>query len=589
MQCWSRAVKLYTTSVRKTGVCSPFIFAAIVLFACQSWANPVTVHVVDADGKPVAGATVSKLVAVAFVKSRLLLETKQVTLGVTDTAGTIQLDCDPSERSAFLVAAGKSLRTFGFWGCVPPTYLLTLQGPNPTYSGRIIDATGNAAATATLRIRLINYQLLESVRIFTPDYPRISYDLTGRTDADGRFNLPAPQDGSLESVAILRDGAWHSAMPFDGDADTALSALKDGSYVGHTDPIAIPNLAEPTTRPAPTLTLAIHLRVFDASTNQPIENIRVIPGGCRSPDQSFRTLDSYAIDLLGNEATWTFYDNSWAYFLRVESNGYAATPTRIVKASEKNADVEVRLIKAKPLSITVRTPSGHPASGATAYLSTPTIDLNVPALESQRDDALPIAVAGDDGVIHFVPPNEPYRLAIVQVEGSAEVSCTDLSDKPLVLDAWASADIQLGSPNHPLVRAFVEPQSGISETLHCPIDWMGFYHSDANGHATIPAWRPGDFRTTVMLSRHHGGYDRLELSERVAPAQARRACEFAGDDRRYNRAGVPCRFSGMQMVHVMDQPGRACSSVAARGEPPHRRRPERRGRKSRAHRAESAC
>ncbi|MGD0463647.1 MAG: thioredoxin-like domain-containing protein [Tepidisphaeraceae bacterium] len=495
----------------------------MVVFVCRAWANPVTVHVVDADGKPIAGATVSKLVGTALLKSRFLLETTPVTLGVTDAGGTIQFDCDPSERSAFLVAArGKSPRAFGFWGCIPPTYRLTLQPSSATYSGRILDIAGKGVANAAVRVRMLNFQLLESVRVFTPDYPGISYDLSAHTDADGRFNLPAPQEGSVENVDIQRDGAWHLAMPSDGDTDTALSALKDGSYIGRTGPIAIADLAQPTSRPAPMPTLAIHLRVFDASTNRPIENIRVIPGGCRSPDQSFRTLESYAIDLPGNEATWTFYDNAWAYFLRVESDGYAAAPTRIVKASEKSADVEVRLIKAKPLSIAVRIPSGHPATGAKAYLSTPTIALNVPSLEPRWDDSPPIAVAGDDGAIHFIPPNEPYRLAIEQVEGSAEVPCTDLNDKPLVLDAWASADIHLGSAKHPLGRAFIEPQSGISEALHCPISWMGFYHSDANGHAAISAWRPGGFRTTVVLPRTvaaAAGWSYLEMSRKLKPGE----------------------------------------------------------------------
>ncbi len=127
------------------------------------------------------------------------------------------------------------------------------------------------------------------------------------------------------------------------------------------------------------------------------------------------------------------------------------------------------MIKAPPLSIAVRTPSGHPRRrGARAYLSTPTIALGVPALTPRWSDLPPIAVAGDDGVIHFVPPNEPYRLAIEQAEGSAEISGTDLNGKPIVLDRWASADIRLGSATNPLGRALVEPQSGISELLYCP-------------------------------------------------------------------------------------------------------------------------
>jgi thiol-disulfide isomerase/thioredoxin len=451
------------------------------------------------------------------------METTPVMVGVTDASGAIRLDCDPSERSAFLVAArDMPPRTFGFWGCVPPTYLLALHRASTTYSGRIVDADGKAVTNAAMRIRVLDFRLLDPVRVFTLDYPQISYDLSARTDADGRFNLLAPLEGSVENIDIQRNGVWHSVTRSEQNMDMDSGSLKDGSYVGRADPIAISTVSQPTTRPTITPTLAIHLHVFDASTNRPIKYMRVIPGGCSSPDQLFRTFWSYKLEMPGNEATWAFYDNAWAYFLRVEADGYASAPTRIIKASEKNADIELRLIKATPLSVAVRTPSGRPAAGARAYLSTPTIDLNVPMLDPQWDDDQPISVAGDDGVIRFNPPNEPYRLAIEQREGSAEVSCTDISDKRVVLDPWASADIHLGSVKHPLGRACVEPQSDFSKVLRCPVDWMGFYYSDARGGLKISAWRPGEFNTTVMLSSAKStevGWNYLEISRQLKPGE----------------------------------------------------------------------
>ncbi|MGD0770246.1 MAG: TlpA disulfide reductase family protein [Tepidisphaeraceae bacterium] len=509
--------------MRRHAICRPIIIAAIVVLACRAWAESVTVHIVDADGKPVAGATVSKLVGGAFIKSQFLMEAMPVTIGVTDAGGTIRLDCDPSERSAFLVEAlGTSPRTFGFWGCIPPSYVLTLPRSSATYSGRIADAAGKSVANAAVRVRVNSYPLLEFARVFSPDYPRIGYDLDSRTNADGRFSMVAPREGSLAAIEVKRDGAWHSAMPSDWAVDAVASALRDGSFVGRADPVAITPSVPPATRPAVVQTLAIHLRVFDASTNRPIENIRVIPGGCRSPDQPFHTLWSNVLDLPGNEATWKFYDNSWAYFLRVEADGYAAAPTRIVKASEKDADVEVRLIRAKQLSLAVRTPSGRPAAGARAYLSTPTIALNVPMLDRAVDHPQPIAMAGDDGVIRFVPPNETYRLAIEHGEGWAEISGTDLGDKPLVLERWASADIRLGSTKNPLRHQFIETQSIISEQLHCPIAWLGFYNSNVQGCATVAHCRPGGVHTAVMLMpavEAAVGWSYLEIQHAIKPGQ----------------------------------------------------------------------
>ncbi len=253
----------------------------------------MTVQIIDTEGKPIPAATVAKLNGVAVVES-WILDTRPVALGVTDAHGEIRLGCDPSRRSAFLAqASGKAPRLFGFWGCVPPEYRLTLQQSRGTFSGRIMDAGGKAQANAWLRIRVVRYELLLPVRPFVADYPAISYDLSARTDADGRFNLPAPLEGSVESVDVKQNGIWHSTTQ--PGLDAASEALKDGSFVGRTDPAAIeasvPPVAMPTTMP----TLAIHLRVFDASTNRPIENIRVIPGGCSFPDQLFHTLWPYRL------------------------------------------------------------------------------------------------------------------------------------------------------------------------------------------------------------------------------------------------------------------------------------------------------
>jgi thiol-disulfide isomerase/thioredoxin len=518
-------VKRYTALVRRTLIYRPVIVAAIVVLACRAWAESVNVHVVDGNGKPVADAMVSKLVGGAYIKSQFLMETTPVVMGVTDAGGTLRLECNPSERSAFLVQASEcSPRTFGFWGCVPPTYRLTLQRSSATYSGRIVDAAGNAVAKAAVRIRLNSYPLLEFVRIFNPDYPAIGYDLDSRTDVKGQFSLPAPDlpNGGVVAIDIKQDGAWHSAMPMDWAGDAVQNALRDGSFVGRPEPVALATSVPPTTRPAFVLTLAIHLRVFDASTNRPIGNIRVIPGGCRSPDQPFRTMGPNALDLPGNEVTWTFYDDGWAYFLRVEADGYAPAPTRIVKGSEKYADVELRLVKATQRSLAVRTPSGRPAAGARAYLSTPTISLNVPMLEQAPEDPQPVIVAGDDGVIHFVPPNETFRLAIEHNEGWQEISCTDLGDKPLTLESWASANIRIGSAENPLGRQFIETQSLNGRQLGCPISWIGFYVSDADGRATFAHCRPGNVHTAVIVSptlRASVGWNYLEAYSQLKPGE----------------------------------------------------------------------
>jgi len=499
-----------------------FIGLLAVLLAGRAWATPVVVTVTDSDtGQFVTGATIARLVGDMRTKTGNVLQTTPTAVGSTDIHGQIQIDCDPANRSAFLVTAnGKTPRTFGFWGCVPATYRLTLSKATAAMSGRIIDGEGKPITDATVRVCLYDCDVLAPIRVFS--FPCIGFTLEGRTDHAGRFTIPSAPVGELINITIGSAGNWHSvvAMSDYSEYSDVLLALHNGSFLGRmtSAPLA-EDQAVP--RPAKVPSLTLHLRVLDAETNRPIDNVRVSPGGAMSPDQFFRTLSRSALDLPGDDVTWSFYDGAWAYFLRVEADGYASAPTRIVKASEKHAELELKLSKATTATVSVRTPDGQPAAKARAYLATPTMTLSVPLGAPQFNDAQPIAVAGTDGIIRFSPPAEPYRLAIFNSDGSAEVSSSTNKGNAVTLTPWASVSITVAAAGKPLAGAFVQPQSGFSEDLGCPINWGGDYWTDAAGHLTISSCRPGSFfLTTIAPTGEVGaGWSYLEARADLKPGE----------------------------------------------------------------------
>jgi thiol-disulfide isomerase/thioredoxin len=479
-----------------------FLILPAILLAGRARATPVVVTVIAADtGGAVPGATIARLVGGVLIKSSNMLQTTPTEIGKTDTNGQIRLDCDPAERCAFLVTAnGKTPRPFGFWGCVPASYRLALSKASGTLSGRIVDGAGKPIADAAVHVGFGDFELLEAIRLFNP--PSIGFTLDGRTDHSGRFIIPCAPLAEVDGVAVDLAGSRRAviAMPDDGGGLIAANqSLRDGSFLGRAAPGEVVEdraVARPTTVPS----LTMHLRVLDAQTNRPIASVRVSPGGSISPDQFFRTLSRSALDLPGENVTWSFYDGAWAYFLRVEADGYAAAPTRVVKGSEKHADLELKLSKVTTATIRVRNPDGRPATGARAYLATPTIVLNVPLGVPAANDAEPIAVAGDDGVIHFSLPAEPCRVAIFDADGSAEVTPASNKDNPVTLTPWASVSMIVAAAGHPLAGAYVEPQSGYSEDLGCPIDWGGYYTTDAAGRLAISTCRPGSFLIYISAS-----------------------------------------------------------------------------------------
>jgi RNA polymerase sigma factor (sigma-70 family) len=449
--------------------------------------SEVAITVLDSiSGKPLADATVTRLKPGAMVQP-WEMEMVPSSASQTDADGQVHVTCDPAARTVFVVtAAGRWPKPFAFWGCIPPAYSVTVGTSGPTLRGITLDEAGHPIADAPVRVRVCDYQLAQPLNGLAIAPRSLDYWLEGHTDSSGRFVI-ASADGNADCVEIQQSGQWRQeSEPIWASQTTGLDeSLSDGSFVGR--PVETPAVA--AMKPAAALPpVTLHLRVLDAQTNQPIARVRVSPGGSMAANQPLQTREASELELPGGDVRWSFYDGAWEYFLRVSADGYASAPTRIVKASEQSAELELKLSPATEAAVMVLTPSGRPAAGARAYLSTPTMDLNVPMGIPSWDDDRPIGVAGDDGVIHFSPPDETYRLAISQAEGSAVIMSDDIG-QPVVLEPWASMDIKTGAAVTASDHGWLELQCEIDKKQGCSIDWVGYYIPDSAGQTVIPALR----------------------------------------------------------------------------------------------------
>lgn len=437
----------------------------------------------DAAGAPLAGVSVGRLATgdePAVPKP----------VGLTDADGRLVLEVDPAEWTAFCATGpGFAPKTFGFWGAAPKAHEVRLE-PAAIRRGRVVKSDGSPAGGATVEV------LYPSIDAGPGSdgqhYAPFSLVQVYLADEQGRFVLKMdPSDWSGAKTLRARDDAGHVAE-FDwlmARTPANAAALEDGSFslklappkpaVKDKKPDRFSN--GPTTRPAPMLTL--RLNVVDDETGAPVRGVRVTPGAASSPDQNVNLRPDDALTFTDEPIEWALYNDAWAYVLRVRAPGYAAKPTRLIKASEKAVEETLRLRKAKPLALSLKDADGKPAAGALVYLATPTQVARVPLLTVTPVSALVAATADGDGVAMVNLPDEPCRAAVVHGNGWAEIDFTkgDPARRDVTLTRWASVSITLGDGRPSSGYVGVQSQSFYSTDADCYINWDGFGSTDERG------------------------------------------------------------------------------------------------------------
>lgn len=472
-------------------VCSGVLMLCLfVMPATLARAKPTSLTVVsDATGMPIAGAVVGRL-------GTGNEPAEPTFVGVTDAKGRLTLDVDPAEWTAFCArASGFAPHAFGFYGAVSKSREVRLETP-VVRRGVVLKPDGTPAAGATVEVA---YEHLDvGPRMNDHDWPPFGLLLSSRADDAGRFAVEVGAlDGWKASALRVRDGGGRVAT-MDWvltKVPATAAALDDGSFrIGLAAPTPIRTEKSlwptaPTTRPAATLTM--RLNVVDDETGKAVRSVRVTPGVARLATSGVSLRPNDALSFSDEPVEWTFYDDAWAYVLRVESPGYATTPTHLVKTSEKAAEVELRLRKPVRQVIALKDADGTPAAGAIVYLATPTQGARVPLLEPTPGTARAAATAGADGVVTIDLPGEPCRAAVVHETGWSEIDLTKGGNarRDVTLTRWASVSIAVGNGRPIAGHVSVQTQSFYSSDAGCDINWLGFGTVDARGRFRQPRCR----------------------------------------------------------------------------------------------------
>lgn len=447
-----------------------------------------------ATGQPIAGAQISRMPSSE-------IPAEAVPIARTDEAGAVVLEVDPAQRTGLLAtASGHGPLMFGFWGAVPRTDQLRMKRAK-IWSGRVVGSDGRPAANATVELV---YKSVPILRAFVwRNTPPLSLLRATRTDADGRFSF-ALDPSDFPPVLRAHDDQGHGAILLTG---TCVATEKNpGGSLNDLDlrlGVLPPQPQEPGGHPAESSkpTLTIHLTVVDDATGKPLDDVRVTPGGSSSPDQRIYLRERGTLRFVDEPIAWSFYDDAWAYILQVQADGYATTPTRIIKGSERTANVVLRLKRPRRLTLKIRTPDGAPAAAARLYLSTPTQTLNLET-NPQPWDPPASAVASAQGVVTLALPDEPCRFALVHDAGWAEGDVTSGNLAPVTLQRWSTATIRLGRGD--LSRpAEIQEQSGYSQQGDCWIDFSSTVFFDSSGIAVVRC-KPGNFLGYILAMDYSG-------------------------------------------------------------------------------------
>jgi hypothetical protein len=352
----------------------------------------VTGRVLDAQGRPIAGADVRA----GDAWSPEPKPTK------TDAQGAFLLENIPPGASTVTARAegfAPDLRE------VHPEDRPALEfrlGPGHTLRGKIVDRQGRPLLGA----------------IVVADAWRGHRSLDFRVDIgdDGRFE-------------------WRGAP-----ADAVLYSVVKPGYVGRY------RLAMPATGAEQVITLdlvpVISGRVTDAETGRPVPTFRVVRGLVYPNIPRVQWHTANAPEAAGGRYTAKYGEALEGYAIRIEAPGYKPAESRVFQPGEVTPTHDFALTRAGAddlLTGVVLGPDGRPAVGAEVALATPEHPLIFENEQFRlgRGNGMSFAKTGPDGRFTFEKPGGAYLLATTSDDGYAEATPGEMAKSgTLTLKPW---------------------------------------------------------------------------------------------------------------------------------------------------------
>jgi uncharacterized GH25 family protein len=184
--------------------------------------------------------------------------------------------------------------------------------------------------------------------------------------------------------------------------------------------------------------LEVYGTVLDAETKQPVKSFQVIPG--------IRSSDSH-IDWV-RQANYTASEGKYrirqgrsypAHLVRIEADGYRAAVSRDIKSNEGQVQINFELQKGVNVAADILTPDGAPAAAAKIALGVAKSQISVKNGEIDDGQTYAARLESDSaGHFQFAPQDADYYLVITHATGYALVQGEPDQPIPAIkLQPWA--------------------------------------------------------------------------------------------------------------------------------------------------------
>lgn len=412
---------------------------------------PIEGRVVDANGRPVAGARVLTASYRGEVFSRA--DRFEVT---TDERGHFRT-AQVAKGQWFLLAQAKGHapgETQVRIDHAVPQVQIAMGRPH-AFQGRVLDTSGRPIEGAIVNIDTWHGYRYFGVHLYT--------------DADGRFHWDdAPEDAMLVDV---------DCQGYRGLFQQKVQAA-DG------------NMAEFRIAPS----LSIHGNVKDAETGRPIDAAAVSVGAV-DPKTGKVTAWTNGPDLgveIGvyqGRLDFNFPVTADAYRIRLTADGFEPFVSRVFRREEKVVvDYDIKLVpgRAKGPLATVMRPDGRPLARARVYSTrlNQIMNINNGVVTSQNGSGREV-LTGDDGTFPIPDRAEPFVVLILGDDAFALASKDALAKSPRIQTrsyGRVEGRFLVGSramPDQPLViSGLLQDES----TMYCTLNFSATANTDRDGN-----------------------------------------------------------------------------------------------------------
>ena len=436
--------------------------------------------VVDPDGQPVSGAKVS-------VGNRLSSARRTATSSADGTF--VVTGCPPGKTIVSAESAGFAVTTVeaDISAITEPVRLKLQHGR--VVSLRVVDTSGQSVTNA--HVQLDWYPHLPTPGS-TPKPPPVQTKFIAMTDAEGQV-------------------VWSNAP------DVELSFLVDAPGHMHLNDVAVhpDEQAHVITLPP---ALVVTGTVRDAASGQLIPRFRI---ACGWPDSNrpndptsahWSTIDRFRLNFANGEFHHSFEEplvmhaTNPSYILKFEADGYAPYTSRVIHPDEGEVQLDVQLVAATAITVTVLSPDGRAVAGADVGLISPGARLRlVPGGISHQNLQSVGALLTTDATGHF---NLPGDIAITHVivagtDGYAEVTPSELASQPTIrLQPWGRIEGTYLVGGQPAAGRHVQFGYGHGDLNGVSSDFLSFrVKVDTDGRFVFPQVPPGQHRVSGLIPR----------------------------------------------------------------------------------------